>query len=148
MFLTWRGRPFGRSDVDALFRRYAKAVRIEGRVTPHSLRHTCATDLLRRGADLRHIQELLGHKKLDTTQQYAHVVREELKQAYERSHPREKLPLDEARFEPWVGGPAAAADPAADGGAVRAADTLPAPAAPRKRQLIKRTATKRRGAGA
>lgn len=103
VFLTWRGHPFIRSDVDAILRRHAKAAGIEGRVTPHTLRHTCATDLLRRGADLRHIQEMLGHRKLDTTQRYAHVVREELKRAYQKSHPREKLPLDEARFEPWPG---------------------------------------------
>lgn len=106
LFLTWRGYPFIRSDVDAILRRHAKAAGIEGRVTPHTLRHTCATDLLRRGADLRHIQEMLGHKKLDTTQRYAHVVREELKRAYEKSHPRERLPLDEACFEPWPGPPA------------------------------------------
>lgn len=121
VFLTWRGYPFIRSDVDAIVRRYAKSAGIEGRVTPHTLRHTCATDLLRRGADLRHIQEMLGHKKLDTTQRYAHVVREELKRAYESSHPRERLPLDEARFQPWPGaelagaaGEAAAASPAHD----------------------------------
>jgi site-specific recombinase XerD len=116
VFLSRPGRPLGRNDLDELFRKYANRAGIDREVKAHCLRHTFATDLLRRGADLRHIQEMLGHVRLATTQQYAHIAREELKRAHERSHPREVAPLGEVPFRPRAGeetivpGPAEATD--------------------------------------
>lgn len=69
---------------------YVEKAKIEKRITPHSLRHACATHMLRRGASIRHIQELLGHRQLSTTQLYTHVEIEDLKQIHSRTHPRER----------------------------------------------------------
>jgi integrase/recombinase XerC len=87
----FRGRGGRRLGVRAIFemvRRRARASGIRRRVSPHTLRHTCATHLLDAGADLRFIQELLGHSRLSTTQRYTHVGSEQLMRVYDRSHPR------------------------------------------------------------
>jgi site-specific recombinase XerD len=103
VFLTKSGRPFCRAVLDGLFQGLVGRAGLTGRVTPHSLRHTCATDMLRRGADMRHLAELLGHSALRTTQRYAHVVKKDLKRVHERCHPRERLPLEDVRFRPREG---------------------------------------------
>ncbi|MGD9648756.1 MAG: tyrosine recombinase XerC [Pirellulales bacterium] len=75
-------------SVARLLEKYLKATGLDGRTTPHSLRHSFATHLLDRGADIRSVQELLGHKSLSTTQIYTHVSTASLREVYERAHPR------------------------------------------------------------
>ena len=88
LFLSVRGR---RMSADALRTRFERAVRLAGldsSLTPHSMRHTFATELLSGGADLRSVQELLGHSSLSTTQIYTHLSVERLKEASRQAHPR------------------------------------------------------------
>lgn len=69
---------------------YRKQAGIRKQVGTHSFRHTLATEMLKAGADLRHIQEMLGHEQLSTTQRYLHVVKDDLKRVHAESHPRER----------------------------------------------------------
>ena len=71
-----------------LVRKYARAAGVEEQVSPHTLRHCFATHLLAGGADLRIVQELLGHADVATTQVYTHVDETQLKQVHQRFHPR------------------------------------------------------------
>jgi len=88
VFLTKSGKRMNRSMVWRLVKRYAIAANITVSVSPHTLRHTFATHLLDGGADLRAVQEMLGHADIGTTQIYTHVSRERLHQAHQAFHPR------------------------------------------------------------
>ncbi|MBI2900427.1 MAG: tyrosine-type recombinase/integrase [Planctomycetes bacterium] len=103
VFLTKSGRPFCREVLEGQFQFWVERAGLAGHVVPHSLRHTCATDMLRGGADMRHLAELLGHARMRTTQRYTHVVKKDLKRVHGKCHPRERLPLDDVRFRPRAG---------------------------------------------
>jgi integrase/recombinase XerD len=88
LFLNARGTPLSRVGVWGIIKRYAKAAGITKRVTPHTLRHTFATHLLEGGADLRAVQEMLGHADLGTTQLYTRVDSDYLRTVHKNFHPR------------------------------------------------------------
>jgi integrase/recombinase XerD len=88
LFLNARGTPISRVGIWGVLKRYARAAGIAKRVTPHTLRHTFATHLLEGGADLRAVQEMLGHADLGTTQLYTKVDRDYLRTVHRTYHPR------------------------------------------------------------
>ena len=88
LFLSKTGRRLSTSDVRRRLRTWARHAASQGAVHPHALRHSFATHLLEGGADLRAIQEMLGHSSISTTQVYTRVESARLKSAYARSHPR------------------------------------------------------------
>jgi integrase/recombinase XerD len=90
LFLTRLGRRFSGIGLQALVRVHGRAAGISFRVSPHQLRHACATHLLQGGADVRHVQELLGHRDLDTTERYTHLLIRDLAKVISAAHPRGK----------------------------------------------------------
>jgi len=90
VFVSVRGKRLNSRDVQRLVASLRLGLKTTRRVTPHTLRHSFATHLLERGADLRAIQELLGHESLATTQKYTHVGVQHLKREYDKAHPKAK----------------------------------------------------------
>jgi integrase/recombinase XerD len=90
VFLNARGGRLSRQGAWGIVRRYGDRVGLGARLTPHVLRHSCATHMLDRGADIRAVQELLGHASISTTQVYTKVSTERLRRVYEEAHPRAK----------------------------------------------------------
>ena len=96
LFLNRLGGRLTTRSVMTITRKYTLLVGIEKKVSPHTLRHTFATHLLDGGADLRSVQELLGHARLSTTQIYTHVSQNRAREVYLRSHPLAKTALDQS----------------------------------------------------
>lgn len=90
VFVTWRGLRFTRGALSEVVRRAARDAGVRKEVTPHVLRHCCATHMLRHGAGLRHLQELLGHASVATTQAYTRLETSDLRRVLRRCHPRER----------------------------------------------------------
>jgi integrase/recombinase XerD len=107
LFLNARGKVLSRQGLHLIIKRYAGEAGLSDDVSAHTLRHSFATHLLEGGADLRAVQEMLGHADLGTTQLYTHVSRRYLHDVYEEAHPRARSDDD----PPGVGDPAKVADP-------------------------------------
>lgn len=88
LFLSQKGKRLTARSIGRLIKKYTKSSGIFRKVSPHSLRHTFATHLLDAGADIREIQEMLGHASLSTTQRYLHLTMGKLMEVYDRAHPR------------------------------------------------------------
>jgi len=88
LFINRQGKPLSKGYLGVMLNEYSARCGLEGKATPHAIRHTCATHLIENGAGVRYVQELLGHAWIDTTQIYTQVAPVNLKEAYNRTHPR------------------------------------------------------------
>ncbi|RKY39136.1 MAG: tyrosine recombinase XerC [Candidatus Omnitrophota bacterium] len=88
LFLSKRGHPLCARDIQRIVDKYIRKIGIQKKVSPHSLRHSFATHLLDRGAELKDVQELLGHKSIATTQIYTHISTAKMQEEYKKAHPR------------------------------------------------------------
>jgi len=89
VFLSRTGRPLDRTNCWRMVAKYARRMGVTGRLSPHTLRHSFATHMLAGGADLRVVQEMLGHADIATTQIYTHVDASRLKAIHQKFHPRQ-----------------------------------------------------------
>jgi integrase/recombinase XerD len=104
LFLTKSGHPFTPSKLLHLVRSYAATHNLPASTTTHSLRHACATGMLRGGASIRHVQEMLGHSSIKTTQIYTHIVKDDLKAIHAKTAPSERRAIAQApafEFTNW-----------------------------------------------
>ncbi len=90
LFLSWRGHQLDRCTLGIIVKQQAKACGLGKQVTPHVLRHACATHMLKRGANIRHLQMMLGHSGLNSTQRYLRIEISDLHRAVTKFHPRER----------------------------------------------------------
>ncbi|MEC8857253.1 MAG: tyrosine-type recombinase/integrase, partial [Chloroflexota bacterium] len=88
LFVNHRGERLTRQWVWTILKTYGQKAGVEQNITPHTLRHSFATHLLQNGASLRHVQELLGHSSISTTQVYTHLTNGYVQKEYAKSHPR------------------------------------------------------------
>ena len=93
LFLNHRGKPFSRMGLWKILRKYVILAGIKKKVSPHTIRHSFATHLLDGGADLRAVQEMLGHADISTTQIYTHLDRDYLKAEHLHFHPRSRMKI-------------------------------------------------------
>lgn len=94
LFVSRAGKPLSREMLWMLVKKYVKRAGLNPKISPHALRHSFATHLLSGGADLRTVQEMLGHASISTTQRYTHVDRERLREIHRRFHPRGRKPQE------------------------------------------------------
>ncbi|MEI6212175.1 MAG: tyrosine-type recombinase/integrase [bacterium] len=87
LFLSMRGRKLSKNALLCMVGKYASAAGLGHGITPHSLRHAFATHLIQNGANLRHVQEMLGHSQISTTQLYVHLTIRDLKRVHRKTHP-------------------------------------------------------------
>ncbi|MGE5733775.1 MAG: tyrosine-type recombinase/integrase [Acidobacteriota bacterium] len=90
LFVSYRGHPLDPHTLGALVKKRAQSAHVKKLVTPHVWRHTCATHLVQNHASLRHVQDLLGHRSVSTTERYLRLTITDLKEAHAKFHPREQ----------------------------------------------------------
>ena len=102
LFLNQRGQTISTRGVRKIMTQYIQANNFPKNISPHSLRHTFATHMLEAGADLRAIQEILGHANLSTTQKYTHLTVDSLMETYDKAHPRARMKPRTSGHSPTV----------------------------------------------